>query len=101
MDGPWIEVTLGAGGIINHVEAATAAFHELGRFPLRSAEDAWQKLVREGTNQGVAEYEMSALPGAVQGWQRIYPLDQPQEMYGYLTSYPAVATGETTPARFQ
>ena len=94
MDGPWIEVTLGAGGIINHVEAATATFHELGRFPLRSAEDAWQKLVREGTNQGVAEYEMSALPGAVQGWQRIYPLDQPQEMYGYLTSYPAVATGK-------
>ena len=53
--------------------------------------------MREGTNEGVAEYEMSASLGAVQSWQRTYPLDQPQEMYGYLTSYPAVAAGEQSP----
>ena len=33
MDGPWIEVTLGAGGIINHVEAATAAFQRARAVP--------------------------------------------------------------------
>jgi len=81
---PGWEVQIDPQGRVKRIEGYLQKYQEVGRYPVISAEDAWQKVVSSEAPSGIESSTISSLPPPVQTWQRELPLNQPLELFGYL-----------------
>jgi len=81
---PGWEVQIDSQGQVKRIEGYLQKYQELGRYPVISAEEAWQKVFSSDAPSGIESSTISGLPSPVQTWQRELPLDQPLELFGYL-----------------
>ncbi len=84
LDAAKIEVQMDDQGQVKSIDYYRPSFQEVSRFPIRTAQQAWEKILAEGVISGLESASRGPDPAAPQTWEREYPLDQPVEVFGYF-----------------
>jgi hypothetical protein len=82
-DGPQIDLRINRQGQVIQFSYAWPGADPAGLFPILSAAEAWQQVL-DGKSRGISAAWLLNQPRTLQTWERIYPLAQRVELYGYV-----------------
>lgn len=88
-----LEIKLDTSGQVIFVQSGLVNYQQAGTYGLRTAEEAWQKVLNDTSGAGMQEGIRGGGILEEYYWQRTYPEDQPVTLYGRLTYYPPAETG--------
>jgi hypothetical protein len=83
-EAPRIDVQIDSQGQVTSIDYNRPAFRELGRYPIITAQEAWQKILSSNAPIGVEQSESRHQINDMQSWQREYPQEQRVQLYGYF-----------------
>ena len=95
-DTPLIEVQISPDGRVMAVSYTRLAFKDLGEFPIRSAQAAWDQIVNGQSTTGIQTSSRAMITHNLETWYRHYPSGQRIDLYGYPEIIPA-AEGREDP----
>jgi hypothetical protein len=84
LEAPRIDVQIDSQGQVTSIDYNRPAFRELGRYPIITAQEAWQKILSSNAPIGVEQSESRRQINDMQSWQREYPQEQRVQLYGYF-----------------
>jgi hypothetical protein len=91
-DLPHIDVQFTQAGEIARIEAYILNFQAVSRYPIISAEEAWQKVIATDTQSGIETGSWFTKAGDFRSWTRAYTPGEKVEMFGFIqTLKPAEA----------
>jgi hypothetical protein len=92
--GPQIAVQVDAEGKVRTVDGYRINYQPIGNYKIRTAEEAWDKAISPELPMGVELNMLSQthFPGF---WQRMYPMGQRVEFFGYLEILKPMEAGGT------
>jgi LysM repeat protein len=88
-----LEIKLDPSGRVIYLQSSLIDYQQVGTFGIRTAEDAWQKVLSDNGGPGMQE---SMRAGGILEeyiWQRSYPDNQTVTIYGRAMYYPPAAVG--------
>ncbi len=92
LQAPTITVTLDTLGEVVGLGYERVVTQPAGEFPIRSAQEAWERLVSEEPTWGVEYIDSTPVEGPAIEWSsRSYPLGQEVTIFNYLTVYNPVS----------
>ena len=95
LQAPAITVFLDAQGEVSGVGYERIVSQPAGDFPIRSAQEAWERLVSETPTWGVEFIDMTPVEAPkIEWWSRTYPLGETITLFNYLTAYTPVSPSD-------
>jgi len=92
---PRLEIQISAQGDVVYLSAYLPASRLVGSYPLRTAENAWERMIGVSTDLGlVGDFSTSSPTNATHIWLRNYPMGQPLRLSGQLENLPSADGGE-------
>jgi len=88
-----LEIKLDRSGQVIFMQSNQINYQQVGTFGIRTAEDAWQKVLSDNGGPGMQESMRSGGMLEEYYWQRAYPDNQPITIYGRAMYYPSAAAG--------
>ncbi len=88
-----LEIKLDSSGQVIFAQSSLINYQQVGTFGLRTAEEAFQKVLTDNSGAGIQEGMRGGGILEEYLWQRSYPDNQPVTIYGRLTYYPPAETG--------
>ncbi len=90
-----MEIKLDASGQVIFVYAGLIDYEPVGTFGIRTAQDAWQKVLDDDVSGGIQESMRSSGVLEEYYWQHTYPENQRVTIYGRILTFPPAEVGET------
>jgi hypothetical protein len=82
-DAPQLSVYLNEQGRIETIDSNLLSYQDLGEYPIRSAEEAWEKTVSGEPGLGVELNTLQQIqPSTLKSWGREYPIGKRVELFG-------------------
>jgi len=88
------EALIGSNGEILRLDIDPVKVEAVAKLPILTAQQAWEQAITAKDINGTELHTRTALPVNQRTWNRPHPLDQPVELFGFVSSYPAVEVGK-------
>jgi LysM repeat protein len=88
-----LELKLDRSGQVIFMQSSLIDYQQVGTFGLRTAEDAWQKVLSDNGGPGMQESMRAGGILEEYYWQRAYPDNQTVTIYGRAIYFPPAAAG--------
>ncbi len=96
LQAPTITVTQNAQGEVIGLGYERITSQPAGEFPIRSAQEAWERLVSDDPTWGVEYIDTTPVEAPdIEWWSRSYPLGEAITLFNYLTAYSPVSSLDT------
>ena len=88
------EALIGSGGEVIRLDMDPVKVEAVAQLPILTAQQAWEQAVTAKDINGLELHSHTTPPTNLRTWNRSHALDQPVELFGYVSSYPAAEAGK-------